>query len=626
VRRRRGLIRSLPLLLVVACNSGAVRRPPGPAGGGQGGADAGGGAAGSATGGAGGAVRADAATPPADPIDAGADGPRVADVAPVATDRLAWWREAKFGMFVHWGLYAALAGTWKGVDYPGIGEWIMNDARIPVGEYAAVAARFNPVKFDAGEWVRIAKDAGMKYIVITAKHHDGFAMFPSKASSFNLTDASPFKRDPLRELAEACKREGLRLGFYYSQAQDWHHPGGALAVASWDPAQAGDMDQYLRTVAVPQVQELLTNYGDVAVLWWDTPFAMSRARAEPLAALLAAQPGIITNDRLGGGFDGDYWTPEQFIPGPTLARPWETCMTMNDTWGWKATDNNWKSPQALVRNLVSAVSKGGNYLLNVGPTAEGLIPDASVQRLAEMGRWLRANGEAVYGVSPSPFRALPWGHATSKPGRLYLHVFDWPAGGSLVVPMQDAPLRARLLADPTAPLTAAQTPEGAVIRLPAAAPDPLGTVVVVEIAAARPTPLPLRQADDGTVRLGAADAEIVGSTAQLEGNSVPNIGYWSNDTDFLQWSVEVTKAGRFAVSISYSCEPGSEGASVTVSAGGKMVTVQTQSTGGWGSYVTAPAGQVTLDQPGKILFQLRGMKRPGGVAVMNFREVTLQLQ
>ncbi len=400
--------------------------------------------------------------------------------------RMAWWREARFGMFIHWGLYAVPAGTWNGKKIGGIGEWIMHQARIPVAEYAKLAEKFNPVQYDADQWVRLAKEAGMKYIVITSKHHDGFAMFHSKASPYNIYDATKFKRDPLKELSEACQKHGMKLGFYYSQAQDWHHPGGAAAGGHWDKAQDGDMTQYIRTIAVPQVREILSNYGPIAVLWWDTPVGMTKERADLLRPLLKLQPGIITNNRLGGGYRGDSETPEQVIPATGFKdRDWETCMTMNDTWGFKSYDQNWKSTATLLRNLIDIASKGGNYLLNVGPTAEGLIPEASVERLKEIGRWMKTNGESIYGTTASPFRGLPWGRCTQKPGKLYLHVFDWPKGELLVPGLKNKIVKAYLLADDERrPLAATASEKGASIQLPADAPDPIASVVVLELEGA----------------------------------------------------------------------------------------------------------------------------------------------
>ncbi|MDO8540891.1 MAG: alpha-L-fucosidase [Opitutaceae bacterium] len=415
--------------------------------------------------------------------------------------RMTWWREAKFGMFIHWGPSALLGGVWNGQPVDGgvgngYSEWIMYNAKIPVADYARAVARFNPVKFDADQWVRLAKQAGQKYIVITAKHHDGFAMFKTAASRFNLIEATPFKRDPLRELADACRRHGMRLGFYYSQAQDWHHPGGsayngtwdggAPAAGRWDPAQDADMDAYLDRVAVPQVRELLTRYGPVAVFWWDTPVGMTRSRAEKLAPLLALQPGIISNNRLGnrieGGFLGDTETPEQFIPATGFSgRDWETCMTMNKSWGFRANDQNWKSTEELVFKLVDIVSKGGNFLLNIGPDAEGVVPAPSVERLEEIGRWMERNGEAIYGAAASPFPFLSWGRCTRKGQTLYLHVFDWPVDGQLRVPLRNEIARAHLLAAPDRALPCERDGDVRIIRLPADAPDAPVTVVALQI-------------------------------------------------------------------------------------------------------------------------------------------------
>ena len=398
--------------------------------------------------------------------------------------RMAWWREARFGMFIHWGVYAVPAGTYKDKKIPGIGEWIMHAAKIPVAEYRQYAKQFNPVKYDADAWVRLAKKAGMKYIVITSKHHDGFALFDTKASDWNVVKATPYGKDLLKPLAEACQKHGIKLGFYYSQAQDWNNPGGAaMNIGHWDKAQDGDMDDYIRNVAAPQVKEILSNYGPIAVLWWDTQVDMNKERAEMLLPLLGLQPGIIQNNRLGGGYRGDIETPEQSIPATGIpGRDWETCMTMNDTWGYKSYDQNWKSTEKLLKNLIDIVSKGGNYLLNVGPTAEGEIPEQSVKRLEEMGQWLAVNGEAIYGTRPSPFTKLAWGRCTQKPGKLFLHVFDWPQGELIVPGLKNKVAKAYLLADfEKKPLKIVATDEAVTIQVPEKAPGSIASVVVLEI-------------------------------------------------------------------------------------------------------------------------------------------------
>ena len=418
--------------------------------------------------------------------------------------RMGWWREAKLGMFIHWGVYSVPAGFYHDQPVGGIGEWIMNKGKIPMAEYQGYAKEFNPVKFDAEAWVKMAKDAGMKYIVITSKHHDGFAMFCSKASAWNLCESSPFRRDPLQELAAACRKHGIKLGFYYSQAQDWNN-GGSAAGGKWDKAQAHSMDDYIDQVAVPQVREILTHYGkDIpAVVWWDTPTDMNRERAEKLYQVTQElRPDLIQNNRLGGGFKGDTETPEQYIPPQGYpGRDWETCMTMNDTWGFKRDDHNWKSTETLIRNLCDIASKGGNYLLNVGPTSEGLIPQPSIERLAQVGQWMRVNGEAIYGTGPTPFGAeagtfsetekdkkgkpkfIPsweW-RATTKPGKIYVHIFKWPMGKVELPAVKTKITKAYLLADPKhRELEFKQTEQGVNITLPEKAPDAIASVVCLE--------------------------------------------------------------------------------------------------------------------------------------------------
>jgi len=443
--------------------------------------------------------------------------PKVAETPAQRDARMAWWREAKFGLFLHWGIYSVPAGKYGKIDY--YGEWIMNSAKIPVAEYQAYAKQFNPVKYDPELWAKMAKDAGMKYIVITAKHHEGFAMYPSAASKWNVADATPYKKDLLGPLVNAAHAEGLKIGFYYSQSQDWNNPGGAKAGfkegEGWDDAQKGSYDDYLNNVAVPQVRELLTRY-PIDILWWDTPMYMTPKRVAPLASLMKLRPNLITNNRLGGGL-GDTATPEQFVPVTGYPGDWETCMTMNNNWGYNAHDNSWKSSTVLIRKLAEVCSKGGNLLLNIGPTAAGEFPPTSIQRLHDIGQWLHVNGDAIYDTTAGPFAYLPWGVATRKGDKLYLHVFDWPKNGDLRVPLNNEVSAAELLAAPGEKLPVKRDANSVVVKVPAAAPDEVDSVVVLEMKGepvVEPLPTVGATVTASAAKSGDAPANVLDGTAQ----------------------------------------------------------------------------------------------------------------
>ena len=432
---------------------------------------------------------------------------------PSGDERLAWWHEAKFGMFIHWGVYSLYGGIYNGYRQArGDAAWILNRCKIPVAEYRITARQFNPVNYNPEDWVKMAKDAGMKYLIITAKHHDGFALFDSNASDWNAVDATVYGKDLLKPLAEACKKNNIRLGFYYSQAVDWTNPGASAARrlmnegwpnpdsakidqytkdhdGHWDPIQeTATFDEYVDRVAVPQVRELLTNYGDVSVLWWDYATQMKSSKgAAKLEKLLALQPNIITNDRLHPDFPGDTKTPEQAIPDPDAVngQNWETCMTMNNSWGYKEFDKGWKSSETLIRNLVKIASRGGNYLLNIGPKSDGTFPEESVQRLKEIGKWMDVNGEAIYATQASPLDNLLWGECTKREENnntiLYLSVFDWPKDGKVSVPgLKNKVISARLLATGVK-LKTSGSANGIHISVPATTPDPIASVIRLEV-------------------------------------------------------------------------------------------------------------------------------------------------
>jgi alpha-L-fucosidase len=453
---------------------------------------------------------------------------------------------------------------------------------------------------------------------------------------------TPFPRDPLKELADACKEAGLTFCFYHS-IMDWHHPDWGTR-RKWNDVATGtpDMDRYVGFMK-GQLKELLTNYGPIGILWfdgeWENPWNNQRG-LDLYNYVRGLQPNIIINNRVGkgragmSGMDqgkgvGDYGTPEQEIPptGFGAGVDWESCMTMNNHWGYNKNDQNWKSTRTLIRNLVDCASKGGNYLLNIGPTSEGAFPDPSIQRLAEIGQWMKVNHEAIYGTTASPFKKLAFGKCTQKPGKLYLHVFDWPKDGHLIVPIGNQVKRAYLLANPGAGLGAmVEESGGVIVNVPATAPDSNATVVVLEIAGqpqVTATTVPIMQSADGTLTLKAAEAEIFGNTAKLENKSgdVPNIGFWSNPKDRVEWTAEITKPGVFEVELNYACAPNC-GGQYTVSANNQKFTANVTATQGWADFATAKVGQLNVEKAATVTVSIQPVKRQGE-GLMNLRSLKL---
>jgi alpha-L-fucosidase len=355
------------------------------------------------------------------------------------------FRRGHYGLFMHWGLYSQLAGQWKGKTYYGIGEWIMNPAMagIPVADYMEIAKTFNPDQFDAKAIVQMAKDAGMTYIVITSKHHEGFAMFKS-SHSFNIVDASPFGRDPMKELSEACREAGLGFGFYYSHNQDWTAPGGSGGPKQNPDGSPATFEQYFRQKCYPQVKEICTQYGPLEVVWFDTPGNMPREFVVELHDLVrATQPKALLGSRIGHGM-GDYASlGDMEILPEKVGGLWESCDTSNDSWAYAWYDTNWKDPREILKRLVSTVARGGNYLLNCGPDGKGQIPEQNQKSLRMAGTWIKANPEVIYGAGPSPWKcAMPWGDVTMQGDKtLHLVVFDPPRDGFIYLPGLTTPVK-----------------------------------------------------------------------------------------------------------------------------------------------------------------------------------------
>jgi len=436
------------------------------------------------------------------------------ETAEVENERMEWWNEAKYGMFIHWGLYAT----------PARGEWVMIDEKIPVAEYATLAENFNPVKFDAKEWINVAKEAGMKYIVVTSKHHDGFAMYDSEVSPYNIVDATPYKKDPLKALSEECKKAGIKFGIYYSQAYDWYHPGGAIPRGgAWDDAQKGNFETYFREFSMPQIKELVENY-DPSVIWFDMPKNMSDVYSEDMMTLVRGiKPGMIVNSRLK--FSGpktsqlnkndrlllrklgvDYLTyRDREIPRNPVWRDWETCMTLNHSWGFTKGDEDWKSPRTIVEMLMRVANSDGNFLLNFGPTDEGVLPAPAVDAVKGAGQWLKVNGEALYGARGSVLKGVDqkpdyekngrmitpepivYWLATERlatedsPAKIYISIFDWPKESLQIKGLSASIAKAYPLSQPDSSVGVKQEGDVVTLSLPKDPLDDIATVICLEL-------------------------------------------------------------------------------------------------------------------------------------------------
>ena len=486
-------------------------------------------------------------------------------------ERMQWWREARFGMFIHWGLYAIPAGEWNGKPIEGIGEWIMKRATIPAAQYRELAKQFNPVKFNAHDFVATAKNAGMKYITITSKHHDGFAMFKSNASKYNIVDATPYGKDVIKALAEECRKQGLKMCFYYSQSRDWNEPNGLDN--DWDFPKERNFQKYIDEKVKPQLTELLTNYGPIGLIWFDTPMDISREQAQSLKDLVRRlQPECIISGRLGGGVETDYMsTGDNVIPATVTPGDWEVPATLNNTWGFKKNDHEWKSPEALTRLLFDIAAKGGNYLLNVGPTAEGLIPQESVDILGKVGEWMNVNNECIYGTQASPFKTeFKWGNITRKQGKLYLGIFNWPTAGFYLEGLKNKVKKAYLLADKEQKALQVKASYNKKtghnrlkIDLPQTAPDKVVSVVVLEIEGAPEVETVICQQADQSILLPGVSGEASkdNKPAELKFTARGGGADWRDADINLIWNFTVEKAGTYQIDL-VTTETGSHGSPV----------------------------------------------------------------
>jgi alpha-L-fucosidase len=518
-------------------------------------------------------------------------------------ERTRWFRDAKFGMFIHWGAYSVI----------GRHEWAREMFQIPQAEYDTYARRFNPVKFDADAWAGLAANAGAKYIVITSKHHEGFAMFRSQAGDYGIR-MTAYPGDPLKMLAAAAKKRGIRLGFYHS-IMDWHHPD-YVPKRAWEaknPNEGGNLDRFLRGYMMPQLKELLTNYGDVAILWFDGQWEHSSQELhseEVYDFVRRLQPNILVNDRIFSRTPPTrevYGTPEQFVPATGLkdaaGRPilWESCVTINnDSWGYNRYETEFKTERDLIRMLIEVVSKGGNLLLNVGPRPDGVIQDEFVTRLNAIGRWMKVNGEAIYGTTASPFARLPFfGRATAKGNTVYLHVFQWPKDRVLRVPGIANVAQARLLARPAGSLPVRRDGSDVLLSLPEEAPDAIASVIALSLdGPPRIGPYVIGPDAKGTIGLGAESCEIETEFEQRakKENFLGHVFVtrWTRDKDVPTWQVAVPKAGRYKVEIAYGGGGANKGGEFTILAGASAVKGKIVPTAGDWVFKTFPVGEIEL--------------------------------
>lgn len=397
-----------------------------------------------------------------------------------------WFQDARFGLFIHWGVYSVL----------GDGEWVMNNQQIPVATYEKLPAFFNPTAFDAKEWVDMAKAAGMKYITITSKHHDGFAMYDSKVSDYNIVNSTPYKKDIIKMLADECHRQGIKLFFYHSQL-DWHHPDyfpRGRTGGSSGRADSGDWNRYLDYMDT-QLSELLTNYGEIGGIWfdgmWDKPDAEWRL-AKTYSLIHKLQPAALvgSNHHLAPFPGEDFQMFEKDLPGHNTTGfsadskvgniPLETCETINNSWGFDLKDNRNKSRKDLIQYLVKAAGYNANFLLNIGPMPNGKIQPDHVALLKQMGEWLARNGETIYGTKGGPLTARDWGVTTQKGNRVFVHILDWQ-DESLLIPSWGQKVRsAKLFADGSA-VKFTQNDYGIVVTVPKAKMDDVDTIIALEV-------------------------------------------------------------------------------------------------------------------------------------------------
>ena len=515
--------------------------------------------------------------------------------------------QGNYAMFVHWGLYSDLANKHKDKTHYGIGEWIMHEsmAGIPVSEYKELAASFDPDKFDAKAIAKLAKEAGMKYIVFTSKHHDGFAMYDSKSSDFNVVKATPFKRDPMKELAEACKEEGIGFGVYYSHYQDWTFPGGGRGPTTDAEGKPASFDDYFAKKCRPQVEEITTEYGPIEIVWFDTPRGMPKKHVEELVALVRKnQPNAMICGRAGHGL-GDYLSlGDMEVPVENKPGVWETVDTTNDSWSFAWYDENWKTPKTILERLISTVARGGTYMLNIGPRGDGSVPERAARSVRAAGEWIRRYPQVVYDTAPSPWNhALPWGDVTVKNNTLFLSVYKWPASGKLHLPGLKTGIKsAKLLNGAKAETLTHHTENGwTSFTLPPKPPEKLVSVIQLNLEG-KPEVDPCFGLDPEVATVIPSDFATVTGATKKNKRWMEKFGEWRHTTQVSQWQpgasatweVDVIQPGDYQVDLTYAGENRLVW-SVAVEGG---ETIQNQQNASH-NYQSFPIGWLNFPKPGK---------------------------
>ena len=475
--------------------------------------------------------------------------------------------QGNYAMFIHWGLYSQLGNKVDGETYYGIGEWIMNQrmAGIPIAEYKKLANNFNPVDFDARAIAKLARDAGMKYIVITAKHHDGFAMYESQACDFNIVDATPWGKDPMKDLAAACREQGLGFGFYYSHNQDWTFPGGGGGPQVDASGKPATFDDYFEKKCLPQVREITTQYGPIEIVWFDTPGKMPKHYVEKLVEVVHKnQPGALVSGRAGHEL-GDYQTlGDMEVPIVNVDGLWESVDTTNDSWAYAWYDENWKSPKQILERLVACVARGGTYMLNIGPRGDGSVSARCATALRHAGDWIARYPQVIYDVQGSPWKhSMPWGDVTQKDNVLFLTVFEWPASGELYLPNieQDVREARLLLGSDSTELLCQRRGKHVVVQVPAKAPESLVSVIKLTFSE-KPTVDPVLTLDPEAMTELAVEFADANGVKKSEKRWMEKFGEWKRivhghefgaDAD-LSWEVDVLVPGEYQVSLNYAGE------------------------------------------------------------------------